>query len=237
MFLEAFRKRHPECDCADEERMFATLQSDIERDSRDLGELRRREAEMADMYYADPRSAAFLRSWREGSDPVVELVRRFGSEIRGALDDPAMQERLAEANRKYLERVAADHELTGEFETNMAASVDRLEAMAGREGLTDEQLTGAWEWLRRVTDEGIRGIVTEEAIRMALMAMSHERDVAAAAREGEIRGRNAAIDAHLESRRHASDGTVTRSGAPARPRRLPPMGVLDSYADYRSVWE
>lgn len=237
-FIERFRQRHPECDCTDEEVMYGLMHDDLQSDSRALADYRKRESEMAEMYYSDPRSATFLRSWREGNDPVVELVRRFGPEIREAVDDPEMQERLAEANREYLERVAADHEIAGEFETNLAASVDRLEAMAERDGLSDEQMTEAWEWLRRVTDEGIRGIVTEEAIGMALMALNHERDVAAARRDGEIRGRNAAIDEHLESRSRSTDGTVTRAGAAThRRRRLPPMGVLDSYADYRSVWQ
>ncbi len=237
-FIETFRQRHPECDCADEETLFGMMHDDCQADARTIADYRRREAEMAEMYYADPRSAAFLRSWREGNDPVVELVRRFGPEIREATDDPEMQEKLGEANREYLERVAADHELTGEFETNLAASADMLDSVAAEGKVTDEQLTEAWEWLRRVTDEGIRGIVTREAIEMALMAINHERDVAVARRAGEVEGRNAVIDEHLASRGRDTDGTVTRSGAPAvKRRRLPPMGVLDNYAAYQSVWD
>lgn len=236
--MEAFRTRHPECDCADEEAVYDLLQTERQADAKALADYRRREAEMADMFYADPRTAVFLRSWREGSDPVVELVRRFGPEIREALDDPDLQERLAEANREYLERVAREHELTDEFETNLAASAATVDAMAEREHLTDEQLTQAWEWLRRVADEGIRGIVTEEAMHMALRAISHERDVAVAAHDGELRGRNAAIDEHLLRRTATSDGTVARNGGSRKGRRkLPPLGVIDSYAGYHSVWE
>ena len=238
-FIEALKQRHPGCDCATDDEVFGLVADEREAADKALADFRKRESQMADMFYADPRTATFLRSWREGADPVVELVRNFGSEIRQALDDPEMQEKLAEANREYLERVAREHQLTDEFEANIAQSVEMIDRVAARDGVSDELIGNAWEWLRQVTDQGIRGIVTEEALLMALHAICHERDVAAAAREGEVRGRNTAIDEHLRRRSEANDGTVARSGT-ARTRagrKLPPLGVLDSYAAYRSVWE
>lgn len=210
-----------------------------EAEASELARCRELQATLNRMFNTDPRSAAFLRQWRQGNDPVVELMRLFGPELRQALDDPALQERLAEANREYLERVAAAQSLSAEFEANIDRSLEMLELKCERENIPDATIDAAWEWLRRITDQGIRGIVSEEAIDMALKAISHDSDVADADRRGEIRGRNAAIEAHLRRQTaSAGDGTVARGGSPAAAsRRLPPLGVLDRYDAFTSVWD
>ncbi len=206
----------------------------------ELRDLRERRDAMKKMVDADPRSGAFLRNWAEGNDPVVELIRQFGPELRRAIDDPALQEHIAKANAEYLERLERERALTEEFEKNIAESLAMVDEKADREGITDEDLEQAWEWLRRVTDEGIRGRVSEEALDMALRAVRHDRDVAAARHEGELTGRNEAIDSHLRQL-ESGDGTIASPGeggaVGAGARRLPPLGVLDHYNTFKSVWD
>lgn len=240
-FIEEFRKRHAadaggEIDSETLETLLATALKSAETE---LAELRERRDAMKKMVDADPRSGAFLRNWAEGNDPVVELIRQFGPELRRAIDDPAMQEGIAKANTDYLERLERERALTEEFEKNIAESLAMVDEKAEREGITDEELERAWEWLRRVTDEGIRGRVSEEALEMALNALRHDRDVATARHEGELTGRNEAIESHLR-RLDSGDGTLAspgEGGAIGAGRRLPPLGVLDHYNTFKSVWD
>lgn len=207
---------------------------------RELEELRSREKALNDMLAADPRSGVFLNNWRNGSDPVVELVRQFGMEIRQALDSPEMHERIEQANRDYMQRIADEKALAKEFADNMARSLEMLDDKCEREQIDDATVERAWEWLRKVTDEGLRGIVSDDTMAMAIKAVNHDADVATADRDGELRGRNATIASHLR-RIEAADGTLAAHsgggtltvGAPKRP----PMGVLDVMDRFRSVWD
>ena len=70
------------------------------------------------MMSADPRSAQYLTDWANGEDPVVGLVRNFGAEIKDVLEDPEMQDKLAEANKEYVERVAKNKALEEEYSNN-----------------------------------------------------------------------------------------------------------------------
>ncbi|MCM1110853.1 MAG: hypothetical protein NC336_06575 [Clostridium sp.] len=213
--------------------------SELEQLRAEVARLREREQAVAAMFAADPRSGEFIRNWRDGSDPVVELIRQFGPELRLALDDPELQQSLAEANSEYLARVAREQQLTEEFSANIARSLEMIDEKGSRENIDDAELEAAWEWLRTITDEGIRGIVSEQAIDMALKAINHDRDVSEADRTGEVRGRNTAIEAHVRTRT-AGDGTVTTAGS-GRPRHrnrnLPPLGFIDAMDRFRSVWD
>lgn len=222
-----------------DEQVFTAVHEQLVKLREQLDELQRREEAVAAMFNTDPRASIFISNWRAGSDPVVELVRQFGPELRESLDDPALQQKLAEANSEYLERVGRDKALSEEFGKNIAASLDALDAKCERENISDEQLETAWEWLRDVTDKGLRGIVTEEAIDMALKAINHDKDVADADRDGEMRGRNTAIEEHLKERT-ASDGTAARGSGAGKARRRPdrpPMGIIDHMETFRSVWD
>lgn len=197
-----------------------------------------REQELAEMYAADPRSAAFLEHWRGGGDPVVELVRQFGPELREAIDNPELQDAIAQANAGYLERVAGEKRLVDEFGANMAQTLAMIEEKGERESIPPQVMEQAWEWLRSVADDGIRGIVSEEAIDMALAAITHDEDVARAAREGEVQGRNCVIEQHLRCN-SATDGTIAPNGSGGAlkgGRKLPPMGVLDNMERFKAVW-
>ena len=78
------------------------------------------------MFAADPRSAQFLTDMHNGNDPVLGLVRNFGVEIKDVLDDPEMQDRIAEANKEYVERIANSKKLDEEYEKNMDNTLDTL---------------------------------------------------------------------------------------------------------------
>lgn len=75
---------------------------------------------------------------------------------------------------------------------------------------------------------------------MALCAINHDDDVATAAREGEVRGRNTRIEERLR-RGQRGDGTASldgKNGGQSKSRDMPDLGVLNRYDDGgQTIWE
>jgi len=202
--LERMRKRHPEKKLEDDEEIFGTISDDYD-------EYEEREKALSDMFRADPRSAYFLNDMREGKDPVMGLVSRFGMEVRDVLDDPAMQEKIKEANQEYLDRVAKNRALEEEYDRNMDATLKALADYQARENLSDEEVDAICAaWLQIVRD-GVMGKITAETIKLMSDAVNHDTDEEAAREEGLALGRNTKITEKLE-RRKQGDGIQNLNG-------------------------
>lgn len=104
--LERLRKKYPDKKFEDDEEIYGQISDDYDQYEQDIDGYKGREKAMSDMFAADPRSAQFLADMHNGNDPVLGLVKNFGVEIKDVLDDPEMQEKIAEANKEYVERVA-----------------------------------------------------------------------------------------------------------------------------------
>lgn len=201
--LERLRKRYPEKDFADDEALFGQISDDYDQYERENGEMKEREKKLSDMFRADPRSAFFLNDMREGTDPVIGLIKRFGQEVKDVLDDPAMQEKIKEANQEYLERVSKSRALDEEYDKNMDGTLATLSEYQEKLGLADEEIDAICAaWLQIVRD-GVMGKLTTETITLIANALNHDSDVANAQEEGEIAGRNAKI---LEKMRQSKKG-------------------------------
>ena len=211
VFLERMTARYPDTDFADEEVLYGKIGEDYDGYDSELGEYKKHEEELANMFSADPRSAHFLSNWRRGEDPAIQLVRMFGEEIKDAIDDPERLEAIAEANKEYVERVAESKKLEEEYQANLADSLSKLDDIQARTGLSDEDIDNAMQFLVNICKDGLMGIFTEESITMALNAINHDADVAEAGHEGEVRGRNTKIEEKLRSRTKG-DGMANLNG-------------------------
>lgn len=163
------------------------------------------------MFAADPRSAQFLTDMHNGNDPVLGLVRNFGVEIKDVLDDPEMQDKIAEANKDYVERVANSKKLDEEYEKNMDNTLETLRQFQSERGMTDEQIDQVVEFLLGVVRDGVMGKFSNETLDMACKALNYDADVAAAGEEGEVAGRNAKITEKLR-KSNKGDGTAPLGG-------------------------
>lgn len=238
--LERLKVKYPDGNFEDDEAIFGQINDDYDSYDNELATYKEHEKGLADMFSADPRSAAFLTDWRDGEDPVVGLVRKFGVEIKDVLDDPEMQEKIAEANKEYLERVAQEKELEETYQANLVESLETISSIQEEKGYSDEQIDQAFEWLMGVIQDGVVGKFTPEIIDMAMKAQNYDADVAQAEAEGEVKGRNARIKEQLRTRKQgdgiaALDGKsgVTQEGEP-----MPNMGVIGRYGDsMQSIWE
>lgn len=237
--LERLKAKYPDKDFPDDEALFGQIVEDYDGYDKELSGYREREKSISDLFASDPRSASFLTDWRNGEDPIVSLVRKFGDDFKEALEDPEQQEALAAANKEYAERIAREAQYEGEYQRNITETLATLEALQADEGLSDADIDSAMDFLVDIMRNGLLGKFSRESITMALKAIRHDTDVEQADREGEVRGRNAKIEEKLRRVRE-SDGTAnigSKHGGMTSADGMPHLGAIDQNYGSQSIWE
>ena len=238
-YMERLRTKYPDKEFADDEALFAQTNDDYDGYENELSDYREREKSLSDLFASNPRSAAFLTDWRNGEDPLIGMIRKFGDDFKAALEDPEKQEALAAANKEYAERIAKEKDFEDEYQRNIAGTLSMLDAMQREDGLSDKDIDSAMDFLVGIVRDGILGRFSRESVDMALKAVKHDSDVELAGREGEVRGRNARIEEKLR-RSGRNDGTADlqgRNGGQGTPRGMPDLGALDRNYGTQDIWE
>ncbi|MBQ8270784.1 MAG: hypothetical protein IJZ22_06245 [Bacteroidaceae bacterium] len=239
-YTERLKAKYPDKEFADDEALFGQINDDYDSYDNELSGYREREKALSDLFASNPRSAAFLTDWRKGEDPIIGMVRKFGDDFKAALEDPEKQEALAAANKEFAERIAKEEQYEGEYQTNINETLTTLEAMQQEEGLSDEDIDNAMDFLMGIVRDGIMGKFTRESVIMALKAIKHDSDVEQADREGEVRGRNTKIEEKLR-KGSKSDGTANlgskNGGGKGTAREMPDLGAIDQNYGTQNIWE
>ena len=238
-YTERLKAKYPDKEFADDEALFGQINEDYDGYDKQLSDYRDREKALSDLFASNPRSAAFLTDWRNGEDPIVGLIRKFGDDFKEALEDPEKQEALAAANKDYAERIAKESEFEEQYQQNIQETLTTLERMQQEEGLSDDDIDKAMEFLISIMRDGLLGKFSPDSIHMALKALNHDGDVEQADREGEIRGRNTKIEEKLR-KGGKSDGTANlagKNGGKGMARQMPDLGVIERGYDSKNIWE
>lgn len=218
--LERLRKKYPDKQFEDDEAIFGQISDDydqFEQTAQENETMRAREKSMSDMFRANPQAAFFLNDMREGKDPIMSLVRRLGMQVKDVLDDPAMQDKIEEANKEYLDRAAKSRQLDEEYEKNMDVTLNKtLPEYQQQHGLTDEDIDAIGAAWIQIIREGIMGILSPETISLLGNGLNHDTDVANAQEEGEVAGRNSKIRENLR-RSKKGDGIQNLNGRNGTP--------------------
>lgn len=232
LFDERMKQRYPERDYSDDEALFGQINDDYDSYEKELGDYKERERRLNEMLSTDPRSAQFITDMARGADPWIAVIERLGIDgITDLMNDPSKQEAYAEANKKYVERLAKEKSLEEEYEKNFSESMSLLEQIQQERHLGDETVDAAMDLVMRMANEAILGKFTAETIDMALNAVTHDADVENARSEGMVAGRNAKIDAKLR-KQQGGDGTPNLAGSNNAPTRQgkKTLNIFD-YAD------
>ena len=233
-------QRYPDKDFTDEEQFFGQISDDYDDYDKNIAGYQEREKAFSDMFTSDPRSAQFVNDWRNGQDPVVGLVRLFGTDIKDAIDDPEKQEEIAKANQEYVEKVAKQKELDDEYQKNLAESLQMLDDLQAQENLTDDQVDEAMTLLITIVKDGIVGKFSADSIHMAMKAINHDADVTNANQEGLVQGKNTKIEEKLRKPKQG-DGLANLDGSNNKgsaPRQRPSLGALGGYGEGNTtIWE
>ena len=209
--LDRLRKKYPEKKFEDDEEIYGQISDDYDEYEQELEGYRGREKTLSDMFAADPRSAQFLADMHNGQDPILGLVRNFGVEIKDVLDDPEMHDKIAEANKDFVERIAKSKKLDKEYESNMDASLETMRQYQTENNLDDAQMDSIAAHLLGIAADIVMGKFSRESLDMARKALNYEADVAAAGEEGEVAGRNAKITENLR-KSNKGDGLAPLGG-------------------------
>lgn len=210
---DRLKKRYPDREYADDEAIFGQINDDYDEYDNEIAGYKEREGTLSDMFTKDPRSAQFITDMAQGKDPWVSLINRIGIDgVKELLEDPTKMDEFAKSNKDYVERLAKEKDLEAMWEKNMKETLAMLEQKQGEYGLTDEEIDSAADWVKEVTNDAVLGIIKPETIDMALKALNHDKDVATASEEGEVRGRNMKAEATLRKPTRG-DGTPMLGGA------------------------
>ena len=170
------------------------------------------DAKMSKLLEDNPQSAAFLMGMANGEDFLVNLQKNFGEDIVEAMQNPDKLKELAAANKEYHEKIADAKKAEEEWEANMTTSLENLRKAQEEAGMTDEQVTEAMDKLIGVVDAYNSGNIDMETIKLFLNAINHDTDVEAAARQAEVRGRNANIEEQQRRRKANTEGIPKLGG-------------------------
>ncbi|MBR1464940.1 MAG: hypothetical protein IJ607_01100 [Bacteroidaceae bacterium] len=232
LFGERLKKKYPDREYADDEALFGQINDDYDDYDNQLSQYKERESRLTDLFAKDNRAAQFITDMAKGNDPWLAVIERLGIDgVTDLMNDPSKQAEYAEANKKYVERLAKEKSLEEEYERNFAESMNLLEQIQQERGLGDETIDAAMELVIRIANEAILGKFTAETIDMALNAVNHDADVRNARTEGTVAGRNAKIDEKLR-KPQTGDGTPNLAGSNNAPTRQgkKTLNIFD-YAD------
>lgn len=225
LLRERMREKYPDKNFDDDEVLAGQIADDYDSYDNELTGLREREKQISDLFTTDPRSAQFLLNWKEGADPIVELVKQFGPD---ALQDP---DKLAAASKEYADKVTEAAKYDEQYQANMDETLAALDGLQ-KEGVTDEEIDKAMGFLIGIMKDGLLGKFTPESIHMALNAINHDNDVDNAMQEGEVKGKNTKINEKLRSMKDG-DGMANLAGKNSVPRRQNKMrSVFDIAKGY-----
>lgn len=206
--LERMKAKYPDKDFSDKSLFHSQIVEDFVDGGDRIAKYEEDERALSDMILADPRAAQILVDMRNGKDVATSLVRMFGNEIKDAIDDPERLDEMAEAQKDYMDRVAKEKEYEDIYKGNLEQTLNDIEAVQQEMGLSDEQVDAAMAHLQKIVSDGVMGKFSPESIKMALKAISHDEDVALAAHEGEVKGRNTKIEEKLRKEKKG-DGMPT----------------------------
>ncbi len=218
--LERLRKKYPDRKFEDDEEIFGAISDDYDQFEQENTTMRDREKAFSEMFTSDPRSARMMMEWKNGNDPAISLLRIYGDDILEACNDPDKQEAIKEANKEFATKVAKEKEYEELYDKNIEESLAGLEQMATEEGLSDEDIDKAMEYLVSICRDMMLGKFTRETVRMMLNAINHDTDVANAQEEGEVAGRNSKIVEQMRKSKKG-DGIQNLNGRNGTPRQNP----------------
>lgn len=191
-------KKYPDKTYEDDEAFFGQIYDDYVGYDDELTGYREQSQRLTELFNANPAAARFITDMAKGEDPWIAVIKRMGIDgVSDLLNDPEKQEAYAEANKEYIERVANEKNLEQEYQANLDASLDMIEAYKAEHGYSDDEIDAATALIGKMARDYIMGKFTKDSLDMVMKALNHESDIALAEQKGEVRGRNARVEEKL----------------------------------------
>lgn len=175
----------------------------------ELNTFKAAEAELGDVVRANPELANVLNDMAVSKMPFrAALAKYFSQEELIPVDGDDDYEAYEKSYNERLEKSKAREAKDQEMLANEAQSLDAIDAFAQENGLDEEGKTQLIEYINTFFLDMLNKKISPEMISMFNNAINYDGDVAAAKEAGEIKGRNAKIEAQIqeEEDRQKDDG-------------------------------
>lgn len=235
LLIERLKIQRPDLDVDDEESFYGAINADY--DGYEAGENEKKQMrdsldKMLEVFDKHPEAAALYVDLARGGKSVLEyLIERYGDDFKAILEDkdPAKIAKIAQAENKYRSRILSEEELKKESETNLLSSLDLLDEAAAEAGLSDEEKDAVFESFASMIDDAIKNKVSKDTWVMIIKGNQHDKDVASAIEEGEVRGRNTRIAEKVRKPAERVPPTLGGQAPAVQRRRL--GGILDHLSE------
>jgi len=236
---ERLKSKYPDKDFSDDESLYDTVATDFDDYDGKISKYNEVDSKMSEKFTNNPALGGLMVDVLGGKDPIVSVIERYGDDLREYLDDPDKREELAEANKKYVERVGKEKELEAEYEKNLEESIRVADEVQSSGGYTDDQVNEAFNMVLMDAQNAILGKIDATMLETKLKGLSHDVDVQEAAEEAEVRGKNTKIEAKKKSLKEDQNMPAVLQGkSSAAPKAVrPEIEALDKAAPNLNVFK
>lgn len=165
----------------------------------------------------------------EEENPLVWMSKN-GIDIKAALDDPEVMNRVTEAFNGWQQKQAEGEAAQKAQDEAIEKSLQELVAVQKEFGLSDEQLDRLWEhFWDKVYAPAFRGEVAKDTWIALLHAMNYDNDIKNAREEAAIQARN---EKHTNKVKTFDEGRVPPSFSQGGGRAIPKAEKKESMMDF-----
>lgn len=226
LFRERVAQRKPDLDMENEDAYYDYASSQLD----ELDKRKEMEENFNGSVMKSPLFAEMLLASRDNADfdPILWALEEDKIDLDALQSDPEYREKLAEANKKALEKRAKNEEIKKAYEENIVASMDAIKAKADELGLTDEQGKEVFEKYYQACFDATEGKYYPELFETIAKGMNYDNDVKGARDMGYQEGQTAKVTDKLRKMPEQVDAprgrqTAVAEAKPEQPKKKNPF--------------
>lgn len=196
VLYERIRTSRPDGNYDDDEEEYFRQASDIidalEGDSKRYKDLKE---QLANRFNENPEEANVLLDYLEGMPLLASIRKNMGDEALSIKEGDDGWDEYQKAGEERQANYKRNLDLAEEVKNNSKLSDEEFTAWAKENNLDEEQQQAVWNLIQGDMQNVIKGKLSKDIFNRYRSALNHDKDVEKAGNDGEVRGRNAAIDA------------------------------------------
>lgn len=208
---QRLRERYPDEQPADDAAWEGLNSRYMDETDMEIGKYKDAESKMTELCQVYPEFAELVYNMLEGKMPFRAAVAKlFSEEDLIPQDDDEDYEAYSKAYGERLENLKKRDSQTREIEQNEAQSLQNIDKFCAEKGLPDDRKDQLIGLINDHFSELLYKRISPEMLEGFLKQMSYDTAVAEAEKTGEIRGKNA----NIEARRIKENQTMAGDGVP-----------------------
>jgi len=239
LLLNRLKAKHPDREYGNDDELYDTILNDYDNYDNRIQKQDEIDKNMADLFENNPQFAGMFLTVLSDKEknPVIAMIEAYGDDFRMYLEDPENAEKLAEANKKYMERVGKEKELEEIYQSNIEKSLQIAEQVQKEGGYTDEQIDEAFKQIIDDAQKAILGEITKEMLETKLKGLTHDEDVMEAANQAEVKAKNIKIEEKKKNMKEELPMIEGKQASQTKKPENPTIQRLDSLVKKKNIWE